>query len=430
MLIDNDTIIDIANEVHRAMPPDADDQQEMLAIVHEVLERAWDLAPPPAGWRAAIERVRADLGQDRVQGAMVTTHAAGEREFGGAALTAAIKALEAAEADDPKVPPDAVTRLGGRDKLLALARHAARHCTERHDYLPGDDEAAAAFEPHAWVLQAMELAAQAGVPEKDMHADMEIPMHDTVVNAVHRVYFRAGLLAMRELLARAITPRNPVLADGLRTVWVPDLSADPGAPRQLHWGEIASGGEEGPWTARDDIDPSVEALPIALQFLEAEDCKLAGNIPIDDIRDVAALVDVVLSMDMASDRGKVAKALARKLAGIQQADPGGGPDDIVRCYRHLLDLLGATTHEDAAREIGRLHGAMVQTTGQWVVRFNDDGEFGQATGWLYRDGGTPCTVTGRPVYVWRKLDDLLRTTGHAAIRRAESAAAANPEAAS
>lgn len=389
MLIDNDTIIDIANEVHRAMPPDADDQQEMLAIVHEVLDRVWAQSPPPAGWRGAIERVRADLGQARVQGAMVTTHAAGEREFGGAALDAAIKALETAEAEDPKVPPDAVTRLGGRDKLLALARHAAQHSEERHAYLPADSEAAATFEPHAWVLQAMELAADAAVPEKDMHADMEIPMHDTVVNAVHRVYFRAGLLAMRELLARAVASRNPVLAAGLRTVWVPELGDDPGAPRQMNWGEIATGGEEGPWAARPDIDPSVEALPIALQFLEAEDCKPAGHVPIDDIRDVAGLVDVVLSMDLASDRGKVAKAIARKLAGIQQADPGGGPDDIVRCYQHLLDLLGASTHDEAAREIGRLHGVLLSKPMilKGVGRINGDG---------FKD----TTKVGQVVYVW------------------------------
>jgi hypothetical protein len=45
--------------------------------------------------------------------------------------------------------------------------------------------------------------------------------------------------------------------------------------------------------------------------------------------------------------------------------------------------------------------------GQYVIRYNSDGEFGQATGWLYRDGGQPCVVTGRPVYVWRPLSQLM-----------------------
>jgi predicted transcriptional regulator len=35
----DDDIIEIANEVHRAMPDDADDQQELLAIIHEVFDR-------------------------------------------------------------------------------------------------------------------------------------------------------------------------------------------------------------------------------------------------------------------------------------------------------------------------------------------------------------------------------------------------------
>lgn len=43
---------------------------------------------------------------------------------------------------------------------------------------------------------------------------------------------------------------------------------------------------------------------------------------------------------------------------------------------------------------------------RWIIRRNGDGEFGQATGWLYRDGGHPCSVTGKPVYVWRPLSDL------------------------
>lgn len=44
---------------------------------------------------------------------------------------------------------------------------------------------------------------------------------------------------------------------------------------------------------------------------------------------------------------------------------------------------------------------------RWIIRHNDDGEFGQQTGWLYRDGGHPCAVTGKPVYVWAPLSELL-----------------------
>lgn len=45
-----------------------------------------------------------------------------------------------------------------------------------------------------------------------------------------------------------------------------------------------------------------------------------------------------------------------------------------------------------------------------VVRYNDDGEFGQKVGWLYRTGGDPCVISGKPVYVWRPIAELLETT--------------------
>lgn len=45
--------------------------------------------------------------------------------------------------------------------------------------------------------------------------------------------------------------------------------------------------------------------------------------------------------------------------------------------------------------------------GCYVVRYNDDGEFGQHVGWLYRTGGDPCVISGKPVYVWRPLAELL-----------------------
>jgi hypothetical protein len=45
--------------------------------------------------------------------------------------------------------------------------------------------------------------------------------------------------------------------------------------------------------------------------------------------------------------------------------------------------------------------------GRYIIRKNDDGEFGQATGWLYRDEGPDCLASGAPIYVWRPLSDLI-----------------------
>lgn len=88
-------------------------------------------------------------------------------------------------------------------------------------------------------------------------------------NEVHRVWFRAGLLACREYMARFVEAESPAIAASIRANWWPTLGADPGAPRQLNWAEVADGGEEGPWTARNPGE-SVEALPIAAQFLTAQ----------------------------------------------------------------------------------------------------------------------------------------------------------------
>lgn len=89
-------------------------------------------------------------------------------------------------------------------------------------------------------------------------------------NEVHRVYFRAGLLACREYMARFVEAQDPAIATSIRANWWPGLGDDPGAPRQLDFAEIADGGEEGPWTPKENISPSVEALPIAASFLLAK----------------------------------------------------------------------------------------------------------------------------------------------------------------
>jgi hypothetical protein len=104
----------------------------------------------------------------------------------------------------------------------------------------------------------------------NMHPVLEVPMAETCVNDVHRVYFRAGLLACREYLARTFDKQDPAIAAAIRERGWPGpalgLGADPGVPRQLRWDEVAEGGEEGPWEPRD-IDASVEALPVAAKFL-------------------------------------------------------------------------------------------------------------------------------------------------------------------
>jgi len=100
-----------------------------------------------------------------------------------------------------------------------------------------------------------------------------VPDLDAVLtqNPLHKVYFRAGLLACREYMARFVEQGgNAAVAQSIRANWWPSLGDDPGAPRQLAFGELVDEveGEDGkPAYPSKPIDPSVEALPVANAFL-------------------------------------------------------------------------------------------------------------------------------------------------------------------
>lgn len=99
---------------------------------------------------------------------------------------------------------------------------------------------------------------------QDAHDQAQAPLS----NPAHQVYFRAGLIACREYMARFVESLDPAIAQSIRANWWPQLGDDPGAPRLLHWNEVADGDEDGPWTQKE-VSPSVEALPLAMLFLQA-----------------------------------------------------------------------------------------------------------------------------------------------------------------
>lgn len=107
---------------------------------------------------------------------------------------------------------------------------------------------------------------------KEMNVSQQeaIPQED-LVNPISQVYFRAGLLAARESLARFVECESPTIAASIRANWWPSLGPDPGPPRLLDFNDMVSGGDEGPWVVREDFGPSTEALPIALGFLNTRD---------------------------------------------------------------------------------------------------------------------------------------------------------------
>lgn len=90
-------------------------------------------------------------------------------------------------------------------------------------------------------------------------------------NPLTQVYFRAGLLACREYMARFVEQGgDTTTAASIRANWWPSLGDDPGAPRLFHFAELCeeSDGPDGkPVFKTLEISPSVEALAPAYQFL-------------------------------------------------------------------------------------------------------------------------------------------------------------------
>lgn len=93
---------------------------------------------------------------------------------------------------------------------------------------------------------------------------------DSLVHPAQQVYFRAGLIACREYMARFVEAQSPSIAMSIRANWWPSLGPDFGAPRKLDFAEVTSGTFGTPdfrIKNADEVSPTQEALPIALGFL-------------------------------------------------------------------------------------------------------------------------------------------------------------------
>ena|SRR5687768_472827 len=92
----------------------------------------------------------------------------------------------------------------------------------------------------------------------------------SLLHPAPQVYFRAGLIACREYMARFVEAQEPAIAASIRANWWPRLGPDFGPPRQLDFAEVTDG-EFGTPAFRvrtaDEVSPTQEALPIALAFL-------------------------------------------------------------------------------------------------------------------------------------------------------------------
>lgn len=99
---------------------------------------------------------------------------------------------------------------------------------------------------------------------------------DDLINPAPQVYFRAGLIACREYMARFVESQSPEIAASIRANWWPELGPDLGPPRKLEFNEIADVQEKDGelWfvgRGADEVTPTLEALPIAHGFLALTD---------------------------------------------------------------------------------------------------------------------------------------------------------------
>lgn len=110
---------------------------------------------------------------------------------------------------------------------------------------------------------------------QDMHRMIPFRLYEqggvVTQNPLTQVYFRAGLLACREYMARFVEQGgDTATAASIRANWWPSLGDDPGAPRLFDFAELCeeSDGPDGkPQFKTLSIAPSVEALAHAYQFL-------------------------------------------------------------------------------------------------------------------------------------------------------------------
>jgi hypothetical protein len=119
-------------------------------------------------------------------------------------------------------------------------------------------------------MKPFDEAREESQPELTAAEQVVLHEQESLLHPATQVFFRAGLLACREYMARFVEHESPTIAASIRANWWPDLGQDFGPPRRLDWSEMTEGqyGEED-FRAKtaDEVSPTQEALPIALQFL-------------------------------------------------------------------------------------------------------------------------------------------------------------------
>jgi hypothetical protein len=110
--------------------------------------------------------------------------------------------------------------------------------------------------------------------------ERETPVQAEFLHPAHQVWFRAGLLACREYMARFVEAESPSIAMSIRANWWPSLGQDFGPPRKLDFAELTEGEFGTPGfrvKTAAEVSATQEALPIALGFLQQPEAALPAE---------------------------------------------------------------------------------------------------------------------------------------------------------
>lgn len=146
-----------------------------------------------------------------------------------------------------------------------------------HKIVVSHQFSAATLEACANDLEALSSSASSETQEERQESP-----HDALLNPVNQVYFRAGLIACREYMARFVEAQDPTIAQSIRANWWPSLGPDLGPPRLLDFAELTDG-EYGTPSFRtktvEEVSPTLEALPVALGFLATRPPAQSSPVP-------------------------------------------------------------------------------------------------------------------------------------------------------
>lgn len=183
-----------------------------------------------------------------------------------------------------------------------------------------------------------------GKTEQGVMPQETIDAQRAELNPVSQVYFRAGLIACREYMARFVEVQNPEIAASIRANWWPRLGEDLGPPRKLLWNELTEGEYGTPefrCRTREEVSPTLEALPVALAFLENADESAKRPISDDQQPSQASSTDTETEIP----RPKIGQSVV----WLQQRR-WGGKQNVPAKYLHGVGKASARIEVDGGEE--------------------------------------------------------------------------------